>query len=91
MTCDVDLPNWKDWLIEISKILPTSYYQSTLCCNPDNERLHVDLLSAMNDSMNIDMNEPRGIKRTATEAGLPPEAPRRIQACICNKVGYNSC
>jgi hypothetical protein len=30
--------------------------------------------------MEIDSPEPRGVKRTATEAGLPPEAPRRIKA-----------
>jgi hypothetical protein len=34
----------------------------------------------MNDTMDIDAEAPRGVKRTAEEAGLPPEAPRRIKA-----------
>lgn len=38
------------------------------------------MLEEMPDTMDVDQSEPRGIKRTADEAGLPPEAPRRIQA-----------
>lgn len=34
----------------------------------------------MGDEMRLDSPEPRGTKRTAEEAGLPPEAPRRIKA-----------
>lgn len=34
----------------------------------------------MADVMDLDGQEPRGTKRTADEAGLPPEAPRRIKA-----------
>lgn len=34
----------------------------------------------MADPMEIEPDGPRGIKRTAQEAGLPPEAPRRIKA-----------
>ncbi|RMZ90294.1 hypothetical protein DV736_g2482, partial [Chaetothyriales sp. CBS 134916] len=30
--------------------------------------------------MDVDQDAPRGMKRTADEAGLPPEAPRRIKA-----------
>ncbi|KAK4941767.1 DNA mismatch repair protein Mlh1 [Elasticomyces elasticus] len=35
----------------------------------------------MTDQMDIDSDAPRGVKRTAAEAGLPPEASRRIKAC----------
>ncbi len=31
--------------------------------------------------MEMDAELPRGVKRTAEEAGLPPEPPRRIKAC----------
>ncbi len=34
----------------------------------------------MADPMDMDSDGPRGVKRTAEEAGLPPEAPRRIKA-----------
>ncbi|EXJ55263.1 DNA mismatch repair protein MLH1 [Cladophialophora yegresii CBS 114405] len=34
----------------------------------------------MADTMDVDSEPPRGVKRTAEEAGLPPEAPRRIKA-----------
>lgn len=34
----------------------------------------------MADPMVIDPDGPRGVKRTAQEAGLPLEAPRRIKA-----------
>ncbi|KAK5078344.1 DNA mismatch repair protein Mlh1 [Lithohypha guttulata] len=34
----------------------------------------------MAEPMDVDDNEPRGAKRTASEAGLPSEAPRRIKA-----------
>lgn len=43
----------------------------------------------MSDGMTIDPSEPRGTKRTAEEAGLPPEAPRRIKALdqdVVNKI-----
>lgn len=33
--------------------------------------------------MEVDSDAPRGVKRTAAEAGLPLEAPRRIKACHC--------
>lgn len=36
---------------------------------------------SVNRNMDADENESRGTKRTASEAGLPPEAPRRIKAC----------
>ena len=32
--------------------------------------------------MDVEMTEPRGVKRTASEAELPPEAPRRIKAGV---------
>ncbi|KIY01748.1 uncharacterized protein Z520_01886 [Fonsecaea multimorphosa CBS 102226] len=35
----------------------------------------------MAEPMDVDIGPPRGVKRTAEEAGLPPEAPRRIKAC----------
>lgn len=34
----------------------------------------------MVDPMETEPDGPRGIKRTAQEAGLPAEAPRRIKA-----------
>ncbi|RMD42674.1 hypothetical protein DV735_g2422, partial [Chaetothyriales sp. CBS 134920] len=40
----------------------------------------------MADPMDIDQDAPRGMKRTADEAGLPPEAPRRIKADVINKI-----
>ncbi|KAI1610779.1 DNA mismatch repair protein MLH1 [Exophiala viscosa] len=43
----------------------------------------------MTESMEIDSAPPRGVKRTAAEAGLPPEAPRRIKALdqdVVNKI-----
>ena len=39
--------------------------------------------------MDVDVSEPRGTKRTAAEAGLPPEAPRRIRPLdqdVVNKI-----
>lgn len=41
----------------------------------------------MADAMEIDGQERRGTKRTADEAGLPPEAPRRIKARSHFQVG----
>ena len=42
----------------------------------------------MSEVMDVDAELPRGVKRTAAEAGLPPEAPRRIKAgCYLSKVG----
>ncbi|OAG37409.1 hypothetical protein AYO21_08375 [Fonsecaea monophora] len=35
----------------------------------------------MAEAMDVDAVPPRGVKRTAEEAGLPPEAPPRIKAC----------
>ncbi|KIW11898.1 hypothetical protein PV08_09171 [Exophiala spinifera] len=43
----------------------------------------------MADSMEVDADGPRGVKRTASEAGLPPETPRRIKALdqdVVNKI-----
>ncbi|KAK5044583.1 hypothetical protein LTR84_010597 [Exophiala bonariae] len=43
----------------------------------------------MADQMDLESDGPRGIKRTAQEAGLPPEAPRRIKALdqdVVNKI-----
>jgi DNA mismatch repair protein MLH1 len=43
----------------------------------------------MSDIMDVDASEPRGTKRTADEAGLPPEAPRRIRPLdqdVVNKI-----
>ncbi|KIW60488.1 hypothetical protein PV05_00702 [Exophiala xenobiotica] len=43
----------------------------------------------MADPMDMDSDGPRGVKRTAEEAGLPPEAPRRIKALdqdVVNKI-----
>ncbi|EXJ75376.1 DNA mismatch repair protein MLH1 [Cladophialophora psammophila CBS 110553] len=40
----------------------------------------------MTEPMDVDAAPPRGIKRTAEEAGLPPEAPRRIKAYVVNKI-----
>ncbi|KAK6381473.1 DNA mismatch repair protein Mlh1 [Exophiala oligosperma] len=43
----------------------------------------------MVDSMEVDTDGPRGVKRTAAEAGLPPETPRRIKALdldVVNKI-----
>jgi hypothetical protein len=34
----------------------------------------------MAEPMDVDSDGPRGVKRTAEEAGLPPEALRRIKA-----------
>lgn len=34
----------------------------------------------MAEAMDTEPDGPRGIKRTAQEAGLPAEAPRRIKA-----------
>jgi hypothetical protein len=45
--------------------------------------------SSMSDVMEIDGHEPRGTKRTADEAGLPREAPRRIKPLdkdVVNKI-----
>lgn len=43
----------------------------------------------MAETMDIDGDELRGTKRTAEEAGLPREAPRRIKARHpATKVGY---
>ncbi|KAK5210931.1 DNA mismatch repair protein Mlh1 [Exophiala xenobiotica] len=36
----------------------------------------------MAEPMDVDSDGPRGVKRTAEEAGLPPEAPRRIKARV---------
>ncbi|KIX04407.1 uncharacterized protein Z518_05275 [Rhinocladiella mackenziei CBS 650.93] len=41
----------------------------------------------MADAMDLDSDSPRGVKRTAEEAGLPPEAPRRIKARQCPSAG----
>ena len=38
--------------------------------------------AVMEDAMDLDGPAPRGTKRTADEAGLPSEAPRRIKACL---------
>lgn len=46
-------------------------------------------LEVMADLMDMDLDSPRGVKRTAAEAGLPPEAPRRIRALdqdVVNKI-----
>ncbi|RMZ84741.1 hypothetical protein DV737_g988, partial [Chaetothyriales sp. CBS 132003] len=40
----------------------------------------------MADPMDLDQDAPKGMKRTADEAGLPPEAPRRIKADVINKI-----
>jgi len=43
----------------------------------------------MPGGMDVDVSEPRGTKRTAAEAGLPPEAPRRIRPLdqdVVNKI-----
>jgi hypothetical protein len=43
----------------------------------------------MEDGMEVDVSEPRGTKRTAEEAGLPQEAPRRIKPLdkdVVNKI-----
>ncbi|KIW97822.1 uncharacterized protein Z519_01406 [Cladophialophora bantiana CBS 173.52] len=41
----------------------------------------------MSEPMDVDAAPPpRGIKRTAEDAGLPPEAPRRIKAYVVNKI-----
>ncbi|KAJ9613399.1 DNA mismatch repair protein Mlh1 [Cladophialophora chaetospira] len=43
----------------------------------------------MTENMDLDAQPPRGVKRTAEEAGLPPEAPRRIKALdqdVVNKI-----
>ena len=43
----------------------------------------------MSDAMEVDVSELRGTKRTAEEAGLPPEAPRRIKPLdkdVVNKI-----
>lgn len=44
----------------------------------------------MADSMEVDMDGPRGVKRTAAEAGLPPETPRRIKVryYVCKDLEY---
>lgn len=42
---------------------------------------HLIKSATMAEEMDLDVAEPRGTKRTAAEAGLPPEAPRRIKAC----------
>lgn len=42
--------------------------------------LILSLAIIMAEPMDVDSPEPRGTKRTADEAGLPPEAPRRIKA-----------
>jgi hypothetical protein len=45
--------------------------------------------TSMSDAMEIDGREPRGTKRTADEAGLPQEAPRRIKPLdqdVVNKI-----
>jgi hypothetical protein len=39
----------------------------------------------MADSMDVDLPEHRGTKRTADEAGLLREAPRRIKACYAKQ------
>jgi hypothetical protein len=45
--------------------------------------------ASMSDAMEVDGREPRGTKRTADEAGLPREAPRRIKPLdkdVVNKI-----
>lgn len=44
---------------------------------------------SMSDAMEVDGREPRGTKRTADEAGLPRDAPRRIKPLdkdVVNKI-----
>ena len=57
--------------------LESKYCQSSIC--------HDQIVPVFNvkmaDAMDVDTDTPRGVKRTAEEAGLPPEAPRRIKAC----------
>lgn len=36
---------------------------------------------ADSDAMPVDGSGPRGVKRSVSEADLPPEAPHRIKAC----------
>jgi hypothetical protein len=49
----------------------------------------ISYIASMSDAMEIDDREPRGTKRTADEAGLPREAPRRIKPLdkdVVNKI-----
>ena len=51
--------------------------------------LHISSTASMSDAMEVDSREPRGTKRTADEAGLPREAPRRIKPLdkdVVNKI-----
>ena len=49
----------------------------------------ISSIANMSDAMEVDDREPRGTKRTADEAGLPREAPRRIKPLdkdVVNKI-----
>src|ERR1700733_7244497 len=49
----------------------------------------ISSIASMSDTMEVDSHEPRGTKRTADEAGLPREAPRRIKPLdkdVVNKI-----
>lgn len=76
---------------QATRVAPRNLHNSAVLENASSKAsltlpvLTATAAAAMADLMDVDGTEARGTKRTADEADLPPEAPRRIKACQCGK------